>query len=101
MGRRLYVGNIPYSSGEDDLRELFGKLGTVENVTIPTDMAMGRPRGIAFIVMGTDDEASKAIEELDQTEFQSRRLTVNEARPKAPYAPSDPGFDPGPREPRW
>ncbi len=101
MGRRLYVGNIPYSSGEEELRELFGKLGSVENVTIPTDMATGRPRGFAFIEMAGDDDASKAIEELDQTEFQGRRLTVNEARPKAPRAPRDPGFDPGRREPRW
>ena len=101
MGRRLYVGNIPYSSGEEDLRELFSKVGSVESVSIPTDMATGRPRGFAFVEMGADDEATKAIDELNQTEFQGRRLTVNEARPKAPRPPRDPEFDGGRREPRW
>ena len=101
MGRRLYVGNIPYSSGEDDLRELFGTLGNVVSVSIPTDMATGRPRGFAFVEMGADDEASRAIEELNQKDFQGRRLTVNEARPRAPRAPRDPEFDGGRREPRW
>ncbi len=101
MGRRLYVGNISYSSGEEDLRELFGKLGTVESISIPTDMATGRPRGFAFVEMSADEEAAKAITELNQTEFQGRRLTVNEARPKAARPPQDPGFDGGRREPRW
>ena len=101
MGRRLYVGNIPYSSGEDDLRDLFGGVGTVVSVNIPTDMATGRPRGFAFVEMNADDEATKAIEELNQTDFQGRRLIVNEARPKAPRVSHDPDFDGGRREPRW
>ena len=101
MGRRLYVGNIPYSAGEDDLRELFGKLGTVENVAIPTDMATGRPRGFAFVEMATEEEANSAVEALNQTEFQGRRLNVNEARPRTSRPPRDSGFDPGRREPRW
>jgi cold-inducible RNA-binding protein len=102
MGRRLYVGNISYSSGEEDLRELFGKVGAVESVSIPTDMATGRPRGFAFVEMNVDDDATRAIDELNQAEFQGRRLTVNEARPKAARPPTDdPGFDGGRREPRW
>ena len=101
MGRRLYVGNLPYSSGEVDLRELFGKLGTVASVSMPSDMATGRPRGFAFVEMSEDEDAAKAIQELNQTDFQGRRLTVNEARRKAPRPPSDPAFDGGPREPRW
>ena len=101
MGQRLYVGNIPYSSGEDDLRDLFGKIGQVESISIPTDMATGRPRGFAFVEMSTDDEAARAITELNQADFQGRRLTVNEARPRAPRASHDPGFDGGRREPRW
>ena len=55
MGRKLYVGNIPYASGEEDLRELFGKIGSVESVSIPTDMATGRPRGFAFVEMGGEE----------------------------------------------
>lgn len=101
MGRRLYVGNIPYSSGEDELRELFGKVGTVDSVSIPMDMATGRPRGFAFVEMSADDEAVKAVDELNQADFQGRRLTVNEARPKTPRPQSDPEFDGGRREPRW
>ena len=92
MGRRLYVGNIPYSAGEDDLRALFAKMGAVESISIPTDMATGRPRGFAFVEMSA---------ELNQTDFQGRRLTVNEARPKTARPASDPGFDGGRREPRW
>ena len=101
MGRKLYVGNIPYASGEADLRELFGKIGSVESVSIPVDVATGRPRGFAFVEMGADEEAAKAITELNQTEFQGRRLTVNEARQRTAGPPRDPEFDGGRREPRW
>ena len=101
MGRRLYVGNIPYSAGEDELRELFGRFGTVESISIPTDMATGRPRGFAFVELSSDEEAAAAIGELNQVDFQGRRLTVNEARPKAARPAPDPGFDGGRREPRW
>ena len=104
MGRRLYVGNIPFTAGEDDLRDLFAKFGEVESVHVVTDRATGRPRGFAFVEMVNEDDAQKAIGELDQTEFQGRRLAVNEARPRAPRpmgGPDDGGFDGGRREPRW
>ena len=101
MGQNLYVGNIPYAASEEDLRELFGKTGTVQSVSIPTDMATGRSRGFAFVEMASNEEAEKAISEINQTELQGRRLTVNEARPKAPRPPRDPGFGGGRREPRW
>ncbi|MYD84797.1 MAG: RNA-binding protein, partial [Acidobacteria bacterium] len=79
MGQRLYVGNIPFAAGEDDLRDLFSRFGTIESVYIVTDRATGRPRGFAFVEMVNDEDAQKAISELDQTEFQGRRLAVNEA----------------------
>ena len=101
MGRRLYVGNIPYTAGEDDLRELFGRIGPVESISVPTDMATGRPRGFAFVELANEDDAAKAVTELNQADFQGRRLTVNEARPRAPRAPHDPGFEGRRREPRW
>ena len=106
MGRRLYVGNIPFTAGEDELRELFSKVGQIESVHVVTDRATGRPRGFAFVEMVNDDDAQKAINDLDQTEFQGRRLAVNEARPRAPRpgpgpGPEDAGFDGGRREPRW
>ena len=109
MGQRLYVGNIPFSAGEDELRDLFAEVGQVETVHVVTDRATGRPRGFAFVEMATDEDAQKAITDLDQKEFQGRRLAVNEARPRAPRSGPGPGPGPGPedgfdggrREPRW
>ena len=60
MGRRLYVGNLPYSTGEAELQELFSKAGTVESVRVMRDAATGRARGFAFVEMSTDEEAQKA-----------------------------------------
>src|SRR6516162_5177371 len=82
MGRRLYVGNLPYSATEDQLTELFGRAGKVDNVRVMRDMATGRARGFAFVEMATDDEAQKAISEFNQFQMGGRSLTVNEARPK-------------------
>lgn len=83
MGRKLYVGNLPYQVGETELQELFARAGSVESVTVMRDQATGRARGFAFVEMGTDDEAQAAIRELNATEVGGRNLTVNEARPKA------------------
>ena len=82
MGRRLYVGNLPYTTGEAELQELFSKAGTVESVRVMRDAATGRARGFAFVEMSTDEEAQKAIDALNSHEFGGRNLTVNEARPK-------------------
>ena len=103
MGRRLYVGNIPFSAGEEELRDLFAKIGEIESVHVVTDRATGRPRGFAFVEMVNDEDAAKAISDLDQTEFQGRQLAVNEARPRAPRpGPNENGgFGGGRREPRW
>ena len=82
MGRRLYVGNLPYSTGEAEVQELFSKAGTVESVRVMRDAATGRARGFAFVEMATDDEAQKAASEFNQFQMGGRSLTVNEARPK-------------------
>jgi cold-inducible RNA-binding protein len=82
MGRKLYVGNIPYTAGEQDLQELFGACGQVETVSVMRDMATGRARGFAFVEMATDADAQKAIEQLHDKPFGGRNLTVNEARPR-------------------
>jgi RNA recognition motif-containing protein len=79
---KLYVGNLPYEVGEDELRELFGRAGTVESVTVMRDQATGRARGFGFVEMSTDEEGQKAIKELNETQLGGRSLTVNEARPK-------------------
>jgi RNA recognition motif-containing protein len=82
MGRRLYVGNLPYSATEEQLTELFGRAGQVDNVRVMRDMATGRARGFAFVEMSTDDEAQRAISEFHEHQMDGRALVVNEARPK-------------------
>jgi RNA recognition motif-containing protein len=79
MGTRLYVGNLPYSVTELDLRDLFSGLGTVTDAKIITDRETGRPRGFGFVEMSTDDEARKAIEELNGRDVQGRQVAVKEA----------------------
>ena len=86
MGRKLYVGNLPYETGEADLQALFERAGTVETVKVMRDMATGRARGFAFVEMATDEEAQKAITELNEYQLGGRGLTVNEARPKPAYS---------------
>jgi len=83
MGRRLYVGNLPYTTGEAELQELFSRAGTVESVRVMRDAATGRARGFAFVEMATDAEARSAIEQLHDVSFGGRNLAVNEARPMA------------------
>ena len=82
MGRRLYVGNLPYSATEDQLTELFGRAGKVDNVRVMRDMATGRARGFAFVEMASDEDAQKAIIEFHELLMEGRALVVNEARPK-------------------
>lgn len=105
MGRKLYVGNLPYETGESELQELFSRAGNVESVKVMRDMATGRARGFAFVEMGTDEEAQKAIAELNEYQLGGRGLTVNEARPK-PMSTGGGRFGGGGgggrrREPRW
>jgi RNA recognition motif-containing protein len=82
VGRKLFVGNLPYQTGEQDLQELFGQIGPVESVSVMRDMATGRPRGFAFVEMSSDADAQRAITELHDRAFGGRNLTVNEARPR-------------------
>jgi cold-inducible RNA-binding protein len=83
MARKLYVGNLPYDTTEQDLQTLFAGAGTVETVNVIRDMATGRARGFAFVEMATDDDAQAAIRSLADYNLGGRNLTVNEARPKA------------------
>ena len=81
MGQRLYVGNLPFSADEEQVRELFAQNDrTVHEVKLITDRDTGRPRGFGFVEMGSGDEADAAIRELNGTDFGGRALTVNEAR---------------------
>jgi cold-inducible RNA-binding protein len=82
MARKLYVGNFPYTTNEQDLQDLFATAGNVDSVNVMRDMATGRARGFAFVEMATDEEAQQAISMLNDRDFGGRNLTVNEARPK-------------------
>lgn len=82
MGSRLYVGNLPYSATEDQLKDLFSEAGNVDNVRVMRDMATGRARGFAFVEMASEEEAQKAISSFNEYKLEGRPLVVNEARPK-------------------
>jgi RNA recognition motif-containing protein len=104
MSRKLYVGNLPYQTGEAELQELFGPFGQVESVTVMRDQATGRARGFAFVEMGNVEEAQRAAAALNSTELEGRSLTVNEARPKPDFAGAGGGRNGGGRtrrESRW
>jgi RNA recognition motif-containing protein len=78
----IYVGNLNFKVSESELESLFGEFGTVESVKIITDKFSGRSKGFGFITMENDEEATKAMKELDGTSFQEREIVVNEAKPK-------------------
>jgi len=112
MARKLYVGNLPYTTNEQDLQDLFASAGTVDSINVMRDMATGRARGFAFVEMATDEEAQQAITLLNEREFGGRNLTVNEARPKVSsggFGGGGGGYDGGNgggngrrrSEPRW
>ena len=79
---KLYVGNMSFQTSEDELRSHFAQFGTVADVFIAMDKFTGRPRGFAFVTMGTADEARVAIEKTNGADLGGRNLQVNEARPK-------------------
>ena len=81
MATKLYVGGLPYSTSEDQLKDLFAQAGTVASATIIMDKMTGRSKGFGFVEMSSDEEAQSAIEALDKKEYEGRTLTVNEARP--------------------
>ncbi len=82
MGRKLYVGNLPYSATEQSLLEKFTASGTVESVKLITDRDTGRSKGFGFIEMASDAEAQAAIDSLNGDDYDGRPMTVNEAKPQ-------------------
>ena len=112
MGRRLYVGNLPYKATDEDLKTLFSTVGDVASARVMRDMATGRARGFGFVEMTTDEAAQKAIEKLHQHQMEGRAIVVNEAQPKGTGGSRGPGrgntggggddySGGGRREPRW
>jgi len=82
MNTKMYVGNLPFSAQESDIRELFSQYGTVSDIFLPMDRESGRPRGFAFVTMDTPEAMTAAINALNGQEFQGRKLGINEARPR-------------------
>jgi RNA recognition motif-containing protein len=82
MGKKLYVGNLPYSVSDSDLQQMFEAHGTVQSAQVIMDRDTGRSKGFGFVEMGSDAEAQAAITAMNGNEIDGRALTVNEARPK-------------------
>ena len=103
MGRKLFVGNFPYETGEAELEALFSQAGAIDTVRVMRDMTTGRARGFAFVEMQSDDDAQAAIQRFNGQDLGGRALIVNEARPKPAFGGGG-GDGQGPRrrsEPRW
>lgn len=84
MGKKLYVGNLPFSATEDVLADSFAECGTVDSVRIITDRDTGRSKGFGFVEMSTDEEATTAITKFNGAMYEGRAMTVSEAKPMAP-----------------
>jgi cold-inducible RNA-binding protein len=94
----IFIGNLAWTTTEEDLAQLFEPFGTVEQARIATDRATGRSRGFGFVEMPDDTEAQAAIDELHGSSIGGRPLTVNEARPREERRPRGEGDG---RRPRW
>ena len=82
MGRKLYVGNLPYRLRDSDLQDMFAEHGTVDSAQVIMDRDTGRSKGFGFVEMSSDQEAQAAISALNGRDLEGRSLTVNEARPR-------------------
>lgn len=95
MEKRLYVGNLPFDTSEDQLHELFSAHGQVISTKLITDMETGRSRGFGFVEMATEEEAKVAIEKMNKAKLGEREMTVNEARPRPEKSGGRGGFGGG------
>ena len=95
MGKKLYVGNLPYQVGDAELEQLFSEFGSVQSVQVIHDRDTGRSKGFGFVEMGSDQEAQAAIQSLHDQEVSGRRLTVNEAKPREPRTGGGGGYGGG------
>ena len=86
MSKKIYIGNLPFSSTEADLKDAFGRHGAVESVNLITDRETGRPRGFAFVEMEEASAADDAIRALDGSDLGGRNIKVNEAQDRRPGA---------------
>ncbi len=84
MGKKLYVGNLPFSATDENLQDIFAQAGTVTSAKIIMDRDSGRSKGFGFVEMSTDQEAADAISKFNGADYNGRPMTVSEARPMAP-----------------
>lgn len=84
MGKKLYVGNLPFSATDQLLAETFSQCGTVESAKVITDRETGRSKGFGFVEMASDEQAAQAIQKLNGADCDGRAINVSEARPMAP-----------------
>ncbi len=84
MSNKLFVGSLSWNTTDDTLRDFFAKVGTVTSAKVITDKYTGKSRGFGFVEMASDEEAKKAVKELENKELDGRTIVVNEARPQAP-----------------
>jgi RNA recognition motif-containing protein len=91
MNNKLFVGNLSFNTTENDLQDTFAAHGTVVEANLVTDRTTGRPRGFAFVTMSTDEEAQKAIAEVNGKSIDGRALNVNVARPREDRPPGGGG----------
>jgi RNA recognition motif-containing protein len=89
MGKKLYVGNLPFSATDQVLADTFAQCGKVESAKIIMDRDSGRSKGFGFVEMSTDEEAQQAISKLNGVDYEGRAMTVNEARPVDSVAAAD------------
>ena len=89
MNQKIYVGNLPYSTTDQELQDLFANHGNVQSANVVADRYTGRSKGFGFVEMGSAEEAQQAISALNGADYGGRNLVVNEARPKESRPPGD------------
>lgn len=97
MGKKLFVGNLPFSANDSSLEQIFAQAGTVESAKVITDRDTGRSKGFGFVEMASDAEAQSAISKFNGADYEGRPMTVSEARPMAPRENRGGGFGGGDR----
>lgn len=90
MSTKLFVGNLPFNVGQNEIKELFAKFGEIAEAVVITDKYSGRSKGFGFVTFNNKEDADKAIAEMNGKDFQGRALTVNEAKPMEPRENREP-----------
>jgi heterogeneous nuclear ribonucleoprotein G len=90
---KVYVGNLPFSIAQEDLKKLFAEFGDITEATVISDKFSGRSKGFGFVTFAKKEDAKKAVSEMNEKEFQGRNLKVSEAKPMDPDRPRPPRRD--------